>query len=180
MNSIAQALSLISVSWLLTTNTALAQFEEIVPFDTIFPVLEAVHFTSDSIGFAVGTRAPHTATVLRTIDAGQSWDTTFVSSGQFQSIHFPTVDTGYAAGWSGIFKTSDGGLTWDSTDFSALIQGIPYRDIHFTDGHTGFACLANSGAYFAQTFDGHTWADSSDGGQLVGGCLLYTSDAADD
>lgn len=82
--------------------------------------LTAIDFPSDQVGYIVG----NSGTMLKTIDGGQSWaevnysGITFIGTqggqpGHFTDVAFVNELTGYVvAGYSGIYKTTDGGDNW--------------------------------------------------------------------
>ncbi|MBN4051301.1 hypothetical protein JYU16_00645 [bacterium AH-315-M05] len=96
------------------------------------PYLTSVFFLNADTGLAVG------GSILRTFDGGETWDTVY-SIGGLNSIHFPTINTGYVVGgYNTVLKTSDIGDTWQ-------IQNIPINDpivflfsVHFSDSLTGY------------------------------------------
>ncbi|MBN8568056.1 MAG: T9SS type A sorting domain-containing protein [Ignavibacteria bacterium] len=69
--------------------------------------LNSVSFTSESKGHVVGSNV-----ILRTDNGGINWSKTILS-GEWNSVSFPTANTGYICGTNGkILKTTDGGTTW--------------------------------------------------------------------
>ncbi len=86
-----------------------------------FEMLFDFDFVNDSIGYACGGGwfTPHRNLILKTINAGQTWETlTKDSLGAaqfiFKKIDFINKDTGFVGTESNpeIFKTEDGGATW--------------------------------------------------------------------
>lgn len=89
------------------------------------------------------------------------WQTVYKDSSQFQfnSVYFLNSDTGFVGGYdftslsnNGImFRTMDGGLTWDTTKLSELIICV-----NFIDSTFGF-CGGDGGANYLTTDIGETW-----------------------
>jgi len=50
--------------------------------------------------------------IVRTTDGGNTWRGSTVNAYHLESVHFPTLQTGYVSGVDGIFKSTDGGATW--------------------------------------------------------------------
>ncbi len=90
------------------------------------------------------------------------WQTIFKDSTQFQfnTLYFLNNDTGFVGGFnianSGnqngiIFRTTDGGLTWDTTNLGELILCVQFINESF-----GF-CGGDGGADYLSTDMGVTW-----------------------
>jgi photosystem II stability/assembly factor-like uncharacterized protein len=72
-------------------------------------ILYSVCFTDANTGY-IGGSDSH---LLKTLDGGTTWDTTYTLAGPgFNSVFFTDANTGYAAGEGFLFKTIDAGLTW--------------------------------------------------------------------
>jgi photosystem II stability/assembly factor-like uncharacterized protein len=110
-------------------------------------ILRAVHFFDANTGFAVGFNG----TVLYTADAGATWNPR--SSGTtlpFFAVKFFDDKTGLATGLGGLFRTSDGGLTW------AQASGVAGNAISTTT--SGIAFTAGPIGYLQKSGDlGATW-----------------------
>lgn len=100
--------------------------------------------------------------VIRTTDGGNSWrGSTVIPPGQYghlESIHFPSTTVGYTSGQPGIFKTTDGGITWYN------ISPAQFDDIwgcYFIDINVGFAigggCGNNKQEFWKTTNGGMSW-----------------------
>lgn len=77
---------------------------------------------------------------------------------RFKAVYFINNDTGFVGGWnltSGIngiiYRTQDGGQTWNTTPVSEIIY-----DIHFVNDSVGFAG-GDAGAVFATSDGGNLW-----------------------
>lgn len=118
--------------------------------------LNAIHFPSASIGYAVGTNSA----ILKTTDAGTTWNlyNSGVTSGyQLVSVFFINNDTGYvgtmnAGSGNAIFKTIDGGSTW--TNISApFMNGA--NSICFPSNNVGYVVFAD---LFKTIDNGNNWS----------------------
>lgn len=92
-----------------------------------------VQFISDSVGWAAGERG----CVLKTEDGGSSWSTIYLDVGLFNlvSICFINQDTGWVVGGDNIFKTIDGGQTWEPSVWQS--NQFNYS-CYFKDSNTGW------------------------------------------
>ena len=76
-----------------------------------------------------------------------------VSSSPFSDISCPDKNTCFVIGNISVYKTTNGGTTWDSLGANGL--GGP--NICFTDAKTGFACGSNGGVWVTKNA-GAAWA----------------------
>lgn len=116
--------------------------------------LRDIYFPNSTRGFACGYAA-----VIRTEDAGQSWEELDVEGDLFSAIHFPHPDTGYVVGFSGeIARTYDGGDSWTTLrSASAFVQDRHhYHDILFRSGTEGYVVGKNGLILFTQNA-GRSW-----------------------
>jgi photosystem II stability/assembly factor-like uncharacterized protein len=107
-------------------------------------LLQAVSATSDRVAWVSG----HSAAVLRTVDSGATWERITVpgaaaDSLQFRDVHAVNADVAYllAAGpgsRSRIYKTSDGGGTWQ-LQFTNADSSAFYDCFAFWDASHGLA-----------------------------------------
>lgn len=113
-----------------------------------------LQFTDDNTGFLLGrSQTDSKSFVLKTINGGQSWDTTKTGTiGELRSISFINNNEG----WIGVqklnsttSKTTDGGLTW--TEFPSC-DGVPnincetsMNSIHFINAQTGWMITHQTG-----------------------------------
>lgn len=118
-----------------------------------------VYFLNSDTGFVVGINGVDTY-VLRTQDAGLSWDSLGFDNHQFRTIYFPSADTGYISCFYNysisVMRTIDGGGSWQmvATGLETAVS-VPYA-ISFYDNDTGMINLQN---YSAKTTDaGVTWS----------------------
>jgi photosystem II stability/assembly factor-like uncharacterized protein len=97
--------------------------------------------------------------VLRSADAGHTWQRLDVTGDFFQSVHFPTPQTGYVCGASGtILKSTDGGATWrmlrQGGAFGARHKA--FRALRFADAERGWA-VGDAGLFWQTDDGGATW-----------------------
>lgn len=126
------------------------------PYPT-FNHLYSVSFPSANIGYIGGENG----TLMKTTDGAKSWEQLslpdFLSGNSFTNLTFLNNDTGYFAGGSHIFKTVDGGLTWQAKRLSLWATST---DVFFLNDSTGYA----SGRYstlFKTTNAGESWNEIS-------------------
>jgi photosystem II stability/assembly factor-like uncharacterized protein len=122
------------------------------------------YFFNQDIGF-IGTgiyvSSGTPAAVYYTTDGGRSWTRSLMPNqnitGQFTDIWFRDRNVGYSLlkqgnekGWSGIYRTVDGGLSWDlihQADFGVAIRETK-RGIFFTDRFFGIKRSVDNGLTF--------------------------------
>lgn len=100
--------------------------------------------------------------VLKSTDAGATWDTTGLSwkTSQYRMIYKLLLDpnnnnTLYAATSIGLYKTTDGAATW------SLINSQIFRNIVFQPGSdTWMIGSTNSGQVYYSKDGGYTWTES--------------------
>jgi len=91
-----------------------------------------VTFTSAANGFTVGENG----TILKTTDAGNTWNSVFSDISQsFKSIAFTSDNNGYALSSNSLFKTTNGGTTWELV-FS--INTESFNVVYFITENIGF------------------------------------------
>lgn len=116
-------------------------------FPVLPGVLPQVQFINMQTGYALTHTTINISTgtwaIYKTINSGVNWNIISAdSSANIWSMHFPTQQTGYAAGrtnslftFAKIFKTTNGSNSWDS-----IYTGIrsEARNIFFVNNLTGF------------------------------------------
>ncbi len=112
-----------------------------------------IHFPTDSVGYIVG----NIGKVLKTTDAGTTWldfSTTSIT-GSLQTVWFTSPDTGFAGRTTtfGMYKTTNGGLTW-SQNFGYNLTNC--YTIHFLNDTLGYAGGFNNRIY-KTTDGGNLW-----------------------
>lgn len=127
-----------------------------------------VDFASDDVVYAVGSGA----TVLKSVDAGVSWE---IAVGLYRVIELPTANldelhfldeqNGYVVGDQGlVVRTADGGRTWADV---SVDTGRDLHDLHFLDIDHGWVAGGRGGLY--RTDDGGmSWEEVSHPGGDAG------------
>ena len=106
--------------------------------------LDAVWFTNETTGFAVGGRYSTTATgiIFKTTNGGINWESIVINDICFRAVQFLNSNTGFAGGWtqslsnSPIYRTTNGGNNWIQM-FPINSSGV--EDFYFIDANTGWA-----------------------------------------
>lgn len=122
--------------------------------------LRSVYFLNDNIGYASG----YNGSVIKTIDGGINWiplNTNLPLYYTLNSVHFTSIDTGYAGGgWQigsnntqAIIKTVDGGVTW--SDISSLNDDF-INDI-ISVGPNRLIAAGYNGTLLKSTDEGINW-----------------------
>ncbi|MBL0940612.1 MAG: oxidoreductase [Gemmatimonadaceae bacterium] len=142
--------------------TALNAQPRITPVTSgVTPLLQSVHAAGDSVVWAAG----HRGTVLRSRDAGRTWEKLPTPSGdslEYRDVHGMGADTAWilsagAGAKSRIYRTTDGGKQWalqflnaDTAAFyDCLSFGSPTSGVAFSDasgGRTNILQTSNGGA----------------------------------
>lgn len=127
-----------------------------------------IWFLNSDIGFAVGGQnscggtgcIPPGGFILRTQNAGQSWNQIFTPSKKVEitSIYFVNNLIGFCVGDNEIFKTTDGGQSWTENKINNFVGKM--MKIKFIDTQNGFiVCFPNK--ILKTTDGGSTWQISS-------------------
>ncbi len=120
-------------------------------------MLTAVYFPSDKVGYAVG----HDAIVLKTMDAGESWQRVYDDidlEAPLLDVWFDDVNSGIALGAYGtILQTRNGGKEW--VDISDRINNE--EEFHYNaitgDGNGNVYIAGEAGILFHSADSGRTW-----------------------
>ena len=99
--------------------------------------LYAVSSTLVYVGFNDGK-------IFKSVDGGLNFSPVagFTNNVTFLDIHFTDANNGYASYATKIYKTTDGGTSWQTV--VSLGQGV-FSEIHFTDATHGWACTSDGG-----------------------------------
>lgn len=119
-------------------------------------MLSDITFTEQSTGWAVTYFAEdRMGRIIKTTNGGGTWNTQFRNpEGQITKIFFIDHDKGWVVG-NGVFKTSDGGNTWQKLSDTILTYLDVCWDVHFSDPSNGVVIDHTS---FEKTTDGgETW-----------------------
>jgi len=152
---------LLIIALVLLSVPALSQWTKVFTAPT---TVTSGYFFNQDVGFIgtgiyVSTGTP--AAIYYTTDGGRSWTRSLMPNqnitGQFTDIWFRDRNVGYALlkqgnekGWSGIYRTVDGGLSWDlihQADFGVAIRETK-RGIFFTDRFFGIKRSIDNGLTF--------------------------------
>ena len=109
-----------------------------------------IYFPTPTAGYAVG----YAGTLLKTSDAGESWNALAINTSEdLYAVHFTSQTTGFVAGDEHLFKTTDGGANWSEV---VLSSGSQFRDLYFLDAQTGY-CIGGENLILKTTDGGDTW-----------------------
>lgn len=116
-----------------------------------------INFPSVQMGYAVSISGSNGANVLKTINGGQTWNVinTFSAFPNFQPrcIYFINDTTGFIGGWSwyqssdAIFKTTDGGITWNVQTFPNVNNYLPRIVAFASTSPVTYYALSDSADY---------------------------------
>jgi len=126
--------------------------------------LRDIDFPTETTGYAVGGSTT-ASDVLKTTDGGLNWvKTPFDGGYRLYSQTWINETTGWVGrrGPDGIFKSTDGGLTFTQQNPGVGTSTTIWYDIKFADANNGYA--AGSSGYYVKTTDGGTtWSEVTDG-----------------
>jgi photosystem II stability/assembly factor-like uncharacterized protein len=112
--------------------------------------LATLQFPASSVGYAVG----EARVTVKTEDGGGTWNALVgpeePGDQRAWNLFFLDAKTGYEVRSSGLYRTTDGGQSWQGV-IARLESGYP--KVKFADQEVGWSCL------------GGTWAYSVDGGK---------------
>jgi len=112
--------------------------------------LRDVHFFDQNTGCAVGGAVTGEGAVIRTIDGGLTWQTTFWGGYYLYAVDFPTPSIGYAVGSNGMaLKTTNAGQSWSTLSTGV---GVELLDVSFGTPEIGSAVGALG--FVIRTVDG--------------------------
>ena len=123
---------------------------------------QSVYFTDRNNGWAAGYivgTSPTQNTVIYTNDGGTTWTPQLQTPGVRMYLHFIDGLNGWAAGGSSIFRTTNGGVVWDSLS-SGTSENI--YDIYFINNYLGWA-VGSNGLILHSSDSGNTWLSDSIG-----------------
>ena len=95
--------------------------------------LYTVQFINDTVGWAAGAEGY----ILKTDDGGDSWKETYLDIGinGLWDIHFVNQDTGWVVGGDSLFKSTNGGDTWESLEG---LSNHNYISCYFINSNSGW------------------------------------------
>ena len=112
------------------TTTSIRGFESLVFWNT--------SFINAATGFMTGNNSGSSTKIYKTTNSGQYWSPVSAFNGSGESIQFLNESTGWATSSLFIFRTTNGGSSWDS-NFIPMPSMV--RSIYFIDAITGYSCL---------------------------------------
>ncbi|HRI48005.1 MAG TPA: YCF48-related protein, partial [Ignavibacteriaceae bacterium] len=145
-------------------------------------------WSSDPGGTVIAVGAPTSAgsafdQIGRSTDGGNTWAIipfSTTSTSTLWSISMVNSNLGFASGTnSAIYKTTNGGLNWDSLATTGLPTGATFRKIDFVSANMGwvFASAPNTltNFIFKTTDGGTTWVAQSHGISAASNGQVYNS-----
>lgn len=123
--------------------------------------LNAVHFVTDRVGYAVGAADA----IIKTEDGGLSWTATDADTGtgaDILTVHVIDADNVWIGTDDGeLFYTDDGGETWTERAFSGSGAGV-VKSVQFAPGTSLFGVMLHDsaspvGTAFVTIDGGYTW-----------------------
>lgn len=127
-----------------TSNGGTNWVKRLLPQGTF--TIQAVHFPTDEIGYAVGGAGE----ILKTTDGGFSWVAIPHPSGaDLYDVFFTSPEIGFIASyWLGTLKTTNGGASWSvipGLDGTALSIDFPSSQVGYSIGTGGYAFKTTDG-----------------------------------
>jgi photosystem II stability/assembly factor-like uncharacterized protein len=120
-----------------------------------------IYFLNETVGWVLESDGDN-ANLLRTLDGGMTWNSTFISNDfatdQQCKIQFFDSNNGYITVGNELLQTDDGGIS-----FSNLTSGFEVTDFDFLDETTGWikngtlACCPNNIEIYRTTNGGNDW-----------------------
>lgn len=148
IKGISEFFSEYKTAFLKSTNSG-ANWFKVGTFDTTTGYMNDIHFFDESIGYALIDTNPSTnPKFYKTFNGGNSWQSLgkIDDSIYLDNMHFFNLNTGFVCGATynfnlpvqhgRIYKTSDGGLSWQKTE-KTNVQSL--TDIAFFNSSTGLA-----------------------------------------
>lgn len=97
-----------------------------------------ISFINPATGFITGNNSGSYTKVYKTTNSGNYWVPVAAFAGLGESIQFLNESTGWVTSGLFIYRTTNGGSSWDSNSASmpSMVRGI-----HFTNSLTGYSCM---------------------------------------
>lgn len=116
--------------------------------------LEAISHVNENTAVACGY-----GLIIRSDDAGDTWQRIDITGDYYTDVQFPNGNTGYICGYSGsILKSIDGGTTWDflRNGDKILVPDKRFRAMHFENENHGYI-VGNDGLCWRTENGGDNW-----------------------
>lgn len=129
-----------------------------VRIDTPKIELKDIVFVEGGIGLVCGYGA-----ILRSLDAGETWEYTAAKGDFFSAMHFPSPQRGYAVGRGGsILRTEDQGASWEKLRNGNLhlFGRHAYNDVLFETEDLGYI-VGDKGLFLRTSDGGKNWSSIS-------------------
>ncbi len=126
----------------------------VISVDTFLNEISAVCYSDKNTIHAVGY-----GIILRSTDAGLTWDLSDTKDDFYTDVYFTSATTGYAVGAVGtILKTTDAGLTWEKlrSGDKVTVTDKAFRAVHFVDEQQGYI-VGDEGVFWKTTNGGDDW-----------------------
>jgi photosystem II stability/assembly factor-like uncharacterized protein len=132
--------------------------------------LHSVYSLDSNIVFAGGLNLNSNRNIVKSVDGGLSWQTTYVENYiwtvDILKIGMVNDTTGYALTRGYVLKTTDGGMNWNITDTASVRSGAMFSILEdlalFPDNDTVYTCGWYS-PYFGTTVNGgNVWQHQDD------------------
>jgi len=124
----------------------------------------AICFIDNNIGFAGSGWNASTKKIMKTTDAGNSWNDLIITNNAITRIYFYNYNLGFAIGENGTFyKTTDSGVNWI---LIPLGETETFRGIYFYNDQIGWSCLG-SDKILRTTDGGNNWDNSFTSGAIA-------------
>ena len=120
--------------------------------------MHAVAIVNDSIVVAVGGDGYSEGQIVRSSDFGESWELIDSLEYELREVIFVNELVGYASGYAVIYKTTDGGKSWELTP----AEGEFFTGLSFPTPEIGFA-VGRSGSILQTTDGGESWTKQRNG-----------------
>jgi photosystem II stability/assembly factor-like uncharacterized protein len=125
--------------------------------------VSAICFIDKNIGFAGSGISATIKKIMKTTDAGNTWNDLIITNNAINRIYFYNYTLGFAIGENGTFyKTTDSGANW------ILIQSgesETFRGIYFYNEQIGWICVG-SDKIISTTNSGNSWESSFTSGAI--------------
>jgi photosystem II stability/assembly factor-like uncharacterized protein len=130
--------------------------------------LRDVFFLTSTIGW-IGNRY---GTILKTVNGGNVWQVySDVIPYEIIDIFFKDELNGWASTYSGVFRSTDGGITWT---LESNLPILPFNSIQFINTTNGYIAGWN-GNIFKTSDGGESWINVSTSNNFRIECVYFTS-----